>query len=205
MHGKVLLQLDRVEDMLTEVNGLLNHYPQDPQLYYQRALGHVYRGRYGAAVADLHLALKHGPTNDLALNNLAWIMVTGPIELRDVERGLGFAQRAVTIAPEKGTYQNTLGVALYRLKRYRDALAAFQKSLEASKGQFDGYDLYFEAMCLVYLNDLPGAKQCYERAQSWQKETRLNVHEQAELERFRQEAIEALAQGAIPRTGTSQR
>jgi tetratricopeptide (TPR) repeat protein len=193
MHGKTLLQLDRVEDMMIEIDRLLALYPQDPQLFYQRALGHVYRGRYAAAVADLRLALEHGPTHDQALNNLAWIMVAGPPEWRDLERGLGFAQRAVTLAPHKGTYQNTLGVAYYRLGQYPEALAAFEKSLTAGKGQFDGYDLYFESMCYVRMNDLRKAQECFERADRWQKSTRLNVHELAELESFRQEAAEILS------------
>jgi WD40 repeat protein/Flp pilus assembly protein TadD len=196
MKGKALLQLDRVEEMMSEVNSLLRVYPNDPQLYYQRALGHVYRGRYASAVSDLYSALKFGPTNDLALNNLAWILVTGPPELRDCERGFGYAQRAVTLAPQMATYQNTLGVALYRLGKYRDAIAALDRSLLGGQGQHDGYDLYFKAMCLMKINEPIQARECIIRAEAWQKSIRLNPHEIMELKNFREEAESIIASGA---------
>src|SRR5262249_22726926 len=131
MRGKVLLQLNRVEEMMAEVNTLINRYPSDPQLFYQRALGHSYRRRYVEAIADLETALQKGPSHDTALNNLAWVLVTGPLELRDPGRALELSQRAVKLAPTKGTYQNTLGACLCRLGRYREAVSAFEKSLAA--------------------------------------------------------------------------
>lgn len=203
MRGKALLQLDRVEEMMNEVNGLLGHYPTDPQLYYQRAFGHAYRGRHSSAVSDLHLALKFGPTYDPALNNLAWILVTGPSELRDHERGVGYAQRAVALAPHKSTYQNTLGVGLYRLGRYREALNAFEKSLANGLGQHDGYDLYLKSMCLAQLNEFQQACECYSLAWAWQQKTRLNAHESMELEQFRKEAEAVIAIGP-PEQGPSE-
>lgn len=198
MRGKTLLKLDRVEEMLDEVNDLMTTYPNDPQLFYQRALGHAYRGRHAAAVSDLHLALKFGPTNDAALNNLAWILITGPADLRDVERGLGYAQRAVTLAPQKPAYQNTLGVALYRLNRFREALVALEKSFSASRNVRDGYDLYFQAMCHAQLGDTARARDCFERAKHWRQNTTLNPFESAELKSFEQEA-----EAAIGRVSTS--
>jgi tetratricopeptide (TPR) repeat protein len=194
MRGKALLQLDRVEEMMAAVNGLLTHYPNDPQLYYQRALGHSYRGRHGEAIADLELALKKGPSHDLAMNNLAWILATGPVAVRDPERALGLAQRAVRLAPNKGTYQNTLGVCLYRLGRYRESLSALEKSLASGRGQFDGYDLFIMAMCLTRLNEPARAADAYQRAVRWQKSTRLTAHEQNELNAFRAEADALIAQ-----------
>lgn len=198
MYGKTLLQMDRVEEMISEVNSLLNHYPDDPQLYYQRALGHAYRRNYAAAIADLETALKKGPSHDQALNNLAWILVTGPAETRDPDRGLGLVQRAVRLAPTKTTYQNTLGVCLYRLGRYREAMTALEKSQAGSRGQFDGYDLYVMAMCLFKLEEREKGRQCFQRAVDWQAKIRLTVHERFELDRFRLEA-EALLGGSVRR------
>jgi eukaryotic-like serine/threonine-protein kinase len=194
MRGKSLLQLDRVEEMMTEVNGLLQHYPDDPQLYYQRALGEAYRKDYVAAVADLEIALRKGPSHDQALNNLAWILVTGPLETRDPDRALGLAQRAVRLAPTKATYQNTLSVCLYRLGRYREALSALDKSQLYGRGQFDGYDFYVMAMCLAKLDENDKCRQCLSRARDWQKNTRLTPHEAFELERFRTEAEELVGE-----------
>lgn len=188
MHGKMLLQLGRAEEMIASVEDLLKHYPADPLLYYQRAHGHVYRDRFKEAIADLETAVKHGPTNDLALNNYAWILINGPPELRNLERGLGLVQRAVSIAPAKSTYQNTLGAAHYRLGQFREAAAALQRSLEASPGQSDAYNLYFLAMCLARLNEFDRARDCFEKAKRWQQSTRLNPYELRELTRFCSEA-----------------
>ncbi len=188
MRGKSLLQLDRVEEMMAEVNGLLEHYGDDPQLYYQRALGHAYRGRYAAAISDLEIALRKGPSHEQALNNLAWILATGPEEFRDPDRGLGLAQRAVRLGPQKATYQNTLGVCYYRLGRYRDALAALEKSQLSGRGQLDGYDLYVMAMCYMRLDETAKCHQYMARARDWQKNTKLTPHEKDELDRFRTEA-----------------
>jgi tetratricopeptide (TPR) repeat protein len=178
--------------MMAAVNALIEHYPNDPQLFYQRALGHAYRGRHAAAIADLNLALKKSPSHDAALNNLAWVLATGPDNIRDPERGLGLVQRAVRLAPHKGTYQNTLGVCLLRLGRYREAALAFEKSLAFGRGQFDGYDLFFLSMCQSGLNDLDRAVSSYERGCRWQQTTRLTAHEKEELERFRREAEQSL-------------
>lgn len=196
MRGKSLLQLDRVAEMMNEVNALMQHYPDDPQLYYQRALGEAYRKNYTAAIADLEVALRKGPSHDQALNNLAWILVTGPAELRDLDRALSLAQRAVRLAPTKATYQNTLGVCLYRLERYRDALLTLEKSQLNGRGQFDGYDFYVMAMCLAKLDDKEKCRQYMARARDWQKKTRLTPHEVFELERFRIEAEEITGEHA---------
>ncbi len=195
MRGKSLLQLDRVEEMMAEVNGLLEHYGDDPQLYYQRALGHSYRGRYAAAISDLEMALRKGPSHEQALNNLAWILATGPVEFRDPDRGLMLAQRAVRLGPQKSTYQNTLGVCLFRLGRFREALIALEKSQLGGRGRLDGYDFYLMAMCHLRLADTAKCHHYMTRAREWQKNTKLTPHERVELNRFRTEAEEMVGSG----------
>src|SRR5262249_54771924 len=105
--GKALLQLNRVDEMMKEVNGLISHYPNDPQLYYQRELGEAYRQNHQASLQDLETALRLGPSHDPALNNMAWILVTGPESMRDPKRALKYVERAKNIAPQKTTYLNT--------------------------------------------------------------------------------------------------
>lgn len=198
MRGKALLQLDRVEEMIDEVNALIARYPEDPQLYYQRALGHSYRDRFTEALADLRLALKYGPGHDVAMNNMAWILVTGPAELRDPEKAMALIQRAVKIAPTKNTYRNTLGVTLFRLGRYREAAENFRKSLEGGRGQFDAYDLYWLSMCQSRMDEPAAARESLERARDWQQRTKLTRHETDELRRFSSDAERLLFGAATP-------
>lgn len=192
MRGKVFLQLDRVDDMLAEVEALIARYPNDPQLYYQRALGYAHDGQVNQSIADLEKALKLSPNYLPAMNNLAWVLVTGPEKFRDAEKALNLARRTTQSAPEKGTYKNTLGVALYRLGQFSDAAAALEASLVAGKGQFDGYDLYFLAMCNAKLGRSLKAKECYEKAHQWHQSARLSRHEADELEGFRVEAVQVM-------------
>ena len=106
----------------------------------------------------------------------------------DPDRALELSQRAVSLAPVKGTYQNTLGVCLYRLERYKEAITAFEKSLTAGKGQLDGYDLFFMAMCWARLDEPERARECLDRAQKWQGTTKLTAHEIEELKLIGHEA-----------------
>jgi tetratricopeptide (TPR) repeat protein len=194
MRGKTLLQLNRVDEMMSEVDALIRDFPGDPQLYYLRALGHSYRGRSRAAIADLEVALKLGPNHDLALNNLAWQLSAGPVELRDPKRALALARHAVTIAPEKATYRNTLGVVLYRLAQYAEAADALSQSVAAGKGQFDGYNYCFLSMCAARCRQPELARDYLLRAREWRRKTTLTAHEAAELDRFEDEAEKTAAE-----------
>jgi len=197
MRGKTLLQLNRVEEMMSEVDNLIRDYPGDPQLYYLRALGHSYRGQARAAIADLELALKLGPNHDLALNNLAWQLSAGPVEFRDPKRALTLVRHAVSIAPEKATYRNTLGVVLYRLQQYGEAADALSQSVATGKGQFDGYNFCFLSMCAARRQQMELARDYLVRAREWRRKTNLTAHEAAELDRFEDEAAKTVAEAQL--------
>ena len=79
-------------------------------------------------------------------NNHAWLLATGHPSHQDIERALKLSLRAVELVPGQQVYLNTRGVLLYRAGQYADAVTTLEKSLEAGKGQFDGFDLFFLAM-----------------------------------------------------------
>ena len=62
------------------------------------------------------------------------------------------------LSPEIGTYHNTLGVALYRLGQYREAVIELETSLAVSSRQDTPFDLFFLAMCQHHLGDDGRAK-----------------------------------------------
>ncbi len=97
--------------------------------------------------------------------------------------------------PATAIYFNTLGVAQYRSGQYAEAIATLEKSLAASKGESDAFDLFFLAMARHKTGQRDRAKFDFERGVRWMGE-----HSQfqqptwsEELDRFRGEAEEVLA------------
>ncbi len=152
-------------------------------------------GRRGGAAGlrDLRLAVRLDPEMGVAHNNLAWLLLAGPPELRAPAEALRHAYRAAELADRPRVYDNTLGVALYRNGEYARAIPALERSLAAGGGETDAYDLYFLAMCHAKLGDKALAKECFERAVRWvESKTGLRAEYAEELRQFRAEAEVAL-------------
>ncbi|MCI0705253.1 MAG: protein kinase [Planctomycetia bacterium] len=127
------------------------------------------------------------------LNNQAWRLLTGPVAKRDPVKALRLIEEGIQLRPNDSTLLNTLGVAQYRNAKYKEAVATFEKSLAAGKGQWDGFDLFFLAMCHEKLGDKPKARDCFDRAVRWvELKKNLPPPHVAELEDFRAEAEDVL-------------
>jgi serine/threonine protein kinase/WD40 repeat protein len=122
-------------------------------------------------------------------NKEAWQLVTGAPEKRDPVRALKLIEQALQDDPDVSTFLNTLGVVQYRNGQYKQAMATLQKSLTASKGTSDAFDLFFLAMCHAKLGDKGKTKECFDRAVKW-CDGRKGLPPQwvAELNAFRAEA-----------------
>ena len=189
--------------------------PLNPEAYYQRALAHsalAYRAQdeksaehYTRAAADAHRAaayhpdwpalIARTPVSPVILNNLAWACVVRPVSPQEAEFAVLLAERAIKLESATAIYSNTLGVANYRAGRYREAVAALEKSLAAGHGESDAFDLYFLAMSHHALGDGAKAADCYHRAVKWVQEQqgKLRPHERTELTAFRAETEAVLA------------
>ena len=65
-------------------------------------------------------------------NMLAWSLATIPDpRLRDPQRALRVAKKAVEQRPQSGDFRNTLGVAHYRVGEWKAAIEALEKSIMA--------------------------------------------------------------------------
>jgi serine/threonine protein kinase/WD40 repeat protein/tetratricopeptide (TPR) repeat protein len=145
-----------------------------------------------AALLDLRSAVAIDPDNALGSNNLAWLLLTGPKELRNAEEALPYARAAVKLEGIQA-YLNTLGVALYRNEMYTETVPILEKSLAVGKGEFDAFDLFLLAMCRAKLGDKAKAKDCFDRAVKWvESRKNLPANYVEELKAFLAEAEEAL-------------
>jgi tetratricopeptide (TPR) repeat protein len=87
-------------------------------------------GDYSRAIIALERFLEANPRSSAALNNLAWYLLTAePVELRDPQRALPMAEKAIELEPGRGDYIDTYVSALEALGRTGDAADALQRLL----------------------------------------------------------------------------
>jgi tetratricopeptide (TPR) repeat protein len=193
--AQVRLRMGRLQEALADLTALLEHYPQDPALYELRSQVHDRMGHREQARADVARAEESPLADAQHYNNLAWRLATGAVALRDPEQALVLARKAVALTPGTAIYLNTLGVALYRNGHYAEAIGTLEKSLAASKGASEAFDLFFLAMARHKLGQLGPARADFDRAVAWRRE-HPNLEQPdwyEELDRFRSEADEVFA------------
>jgi tetratricopeptide (TPR) repeat protein len=135
------------------------------------------------------------PNNALACNDLAWVYLTAPAPLRDVQAALPLAENAMRLAADNVVYRNTLGVAYYRADRYRDAVEMLRPNLALQDDKFLAFDLYFLAMSHQRLGETERARDYLAWAVRWTNAQRgLEPAHLEELNLFRAEATELLSQ-----------
>jgi serine/threonine protein kinase/WD40 repeat protein len=140
-------------------------------------------------IERLRRAVERDPDSANACNSLAWAYLTAPETLRDVKAALPMAEKALRKAPKNAAYRNTLGVALYRAGRYREAAETLQPNVLVQMDDFLAPDLYFLAMSYHRLGEPARARDFYDWAVRWTQLPRdLSPGDLAELAGFRAEA-----------------
>ena len=193
--AQVRLRLGRFQEALADLAPLIDHFPRDPSLYELRSQVHDRLGHRAQAQADMKQAVESPLANAHHYNNLAWRLATGSVASRDPEQALVLARKAVALTPGTAIYLNTLGVALYRAGQYAEAIATLEKSLAASKGESEAFDLFFLAMARHTLGQITQARADFDRAVRWRCEHPKPAQPDwsEELDCFRAEAEEILA------------
>ncbi len=125
-----------------------------------QAAQHVHAKEHAKALGALRQAVQLAPGYAEAHNSLAWLLLTGPKELRDPKQALPLARKAVELEPKQSNYINTLGMALYYTEHFADAIPVLERSLREQAGKSDACDLLFLAMCHHCLGEAARAKDC---------------------------------------------
>ncbi|MFO0808821.1 MAG: protein kinase [Gemmataceae bacterium] len=192
LRAYALMRLGRPHDALADLDALVTALPDDADIRVRRANARQLTGDRTGAEADRVAATKIDPTDGDVYNSLAWLLLTAPPDYRNDARALELARKAVELDAENTNHRNTLGVALCRVGKYADAVPELERSLAASKGRADGFDLYFLAICHAKRGDMVKAKDCFDRAVLWHEAARLTPEHREELKAFQAEAQQAL-------------
>jgi tetratricopeptide (TPR) repeat protein len=192
--AQALIRLGRHREALADLDILIAKDPNDDALYQLRAVVHDALANSDQVRADREKAIALLPKDPMALNNRAWEYATGAIEHRDPERAVALARRSVELAPGRQVSLNTLGVALYRVAQYAEAIQVLERSLAAGKGELEAFDLFFLAMAHHRLGRAHRARACFDRAVRWRSQRKnLPGRYVRELTGFRAEAEVVLA------------
>ncbi|MEY3253652.1 MAG: hypothetical protein RL227_2625 [Pseudomonadota bacterium] len=128
----LLLQLGRDAEAARFGNDWMRQFPNDAAFEYLMAVRDIARGDLTTAEARLRRVLEVYPTNGLALNNMAWLLVKnggkGAVE---------YARRAVSVMPDQPDMMDTLAMALAADQKLPEALAIQRRALELSEGRPD--------------------------------------------------------------------
>lgn len=112
----------------SDLLGLLQaDYPDSEPVTLALARLCHYQNRMDEAMENYRRVLSLNPDQEVALNNLAWILCT---EKKDSLRALEMANRGLEINPRSGDLLDTRGEIYYSLGRYEEAAADFQKALQ---------------------------------------------------------------------------
>jgi Zn-dependent protease with chaperone function len=115
--------------------------PENVDLYQSLAMLYHQMEKHEAAIRSYEEILARDPDRAVALNNLAWLLVTVPEErLRDNRRALALAERAVRLE-RTPVFLDTLAEAYYANGQIAEAVKAGQEALalaEENRKYYEG-------------------------------------------------------------------
>jgi tetratricopeptide (TPR) repeat protein len=202
LRGRALARSDQHREALADFNEAAALYPYYLPLFELRAASLQALGETQSAAAVTARCVELATHFPEHANSEAWRLATGCALERDPEVACALARRAVESVVQQPHHHNTLGVALYRLGRVRDAQAQFRESLRLGTGQLAPYDRYFLALCHRRLGEPVLAWSEFLRAVAGHggNVSRLTPEQRAELGDFLAEAFSGLIR-SLPAPG----
>jgi serine/threonine protein kinase/tetratricopeptide (TPR) repeat protein len=187
--GIALGMQDDLPGAIASFRQALKLNPNDATDHSNLGLALAKLGNLNEAIASYRSAIELNPKETGALSNLAWLLATcAEPKLRHPAQAVALAKKAVELSPDQGSFWNTLGVAHYRARDWKAALAALEKSVTLRNGG-TSFDWLFLAMTHWQLGEKDKAHEWYDKAIEWMDK---NQPKDEELRRFRAEAAELM-------------
>jgi tetratricopeptide (TPR) repeat protein len=184
-----LRQAGRLREAIDEYRASIHLEPDVPSAHHNLAIALVQAGRIDEAIGEYREVLRLEPGNAFAHNDLAWALaMSADPPRRDPAEALAHARKAVELAPNNGSFYNTLGVAEYRAGNWDAAVAALRKAVDLKRGG-DAYDWFGLALVEERLGHADEARAWFDKAVAW---TRRQAPRDQELRRLWSEASERL-------------
>lgn len=121
----LLIKLDRTVDADRFGENWLKQHPADAAFEYLVSVRDISRGDLRQAETRLRRVVAAYPSNAIALNNLAWVLVNNK-----GEGAVEYARRAVDVLPDRPALMDTLALALAADKQTSAALDVQRRALE---------------------------------------------------------------------------
>ncbi len=170
------LKLGRPDKAVEDASTAIELDEKFAAAWFNRGVANRLVGELEQAVADHRMVVRLGAVADIpqadgelaqSLNELAWhLTVRSEPKAGAAQRAVELAGEAVELAPAAGGYWNTLGVARYRARDWKAAVAALDRSMTLRRGG-DAFDWFVVAMAHWRLGSEEEALRWYDRAVRW--------------------------------------
>jgi serine/threonine protein kinase/tetratricopeptide (TPR) repeat protein len=193
--GRCLGELGQIDEAMACFGEAirLDRYPFDT--YFYLAMLQWNLGRSDEALRSVDICVEKLLASDDgdACEALAWQLTVCPIpELRDADRAVLVAKRALQLRPGHAEFSFTLGVAHYYAGNWTDAIRALEVSRQlCDRGS--AHDFFFLAMSHWQLGNAEEARRWFDQGIAWME---ANAPRDEELLHFRAEAEGLLARSA---------
>jgi len=121
--------LTRIEDdaaVRAQLTGWLAAHPQDTDIRLLLAIHYQTTGRHADAIREYEQILGERPDDAVAMNNLAPLVFA-----QDPEQGLGYASRALELAPDNPAIRDTYGWLLVESGRPEEGIGHLRQAAAA--------------------------------------------------------------------------
>lgn len=151
----------------TQLEVSFDRGPQWPKQEAASLLAQTRTSRTTARRDFLARVVQIDPDCAIARNELAWLLTTGSLELREPQTAVTHARRAVALEENNHDYLNTLGIALCRNAQFDEAICVLERSLTLGEDDGMAYDWLFLALAHAGKGDAKVAREYHAKARDW--------------------------------------